>query len=72
MLLEKAYAKAHGCYENLVSGTVEYALKDLTGGVPEVMKLVSAAGALADLERDTPLFVEASSSHLIVCVVQVG
>ena len=41
-LLEKAYAKIHGCYENLIGGTTEYALKDLTGGVPEIIKLVRA------------------------------
>ena len=42
MLLEKAYAKAHGSYEALVGGTPEYALKDLSGGVPEVVRLVRA------------------------------
>ena len=37
-LLEKAYAKAHGCYENLAKGTIQYGLKDLTGGAPQVSK----------------------------------
>eukprot|EP01052_Picozoa_sp_SAG31_P025661 SAG31_NODE_2262_length_6062_cov_12.422774_5_plen_463_part_00 len=32
MLLEKAYAKLHRTYENLKTGFVDYALKDLTGG----------------------------------------
>lgn len=31
-LVEKAMAKAHGCYENLSNGSIEYALRDLTGG----------------------------------------
>lgn len=36
-LLEKAYAKVNGrCYQNLISGTMTYALKDLTGGDPQV------------------------------------
>jgi hypothetical protein len=37
MLLEKAYAKINGrCYQNLNRGTISYALKDLTGGDPQV------------------------------------
>jgi hypothetical protein len=31
MLVEKAYAKMHGCYENIAQGSVAYALRDLTG-----------------------------------------
>eukprot|EP00741_Cyanophora_paradoxa_P016067 tig00000042_g15511.t1 len=50
-LLEKAYAKVHGGYEVLVSGFVDYGLKDLTGGVPEVVNFRTPAGQ-RDLEAD--------------------
>lgn len=30
-LVEKAYAKLHGCYEAIERGTISYALCDLTG-----------------------------------------
>jgi hypothetical protein len=32
MILEKAYAKLHGCYDNLKTGYIDYGLRDLTGG----------------------------------------
>jgi hypothetical protein len=38
MLMEKAYAKLHGCYENLVSGYIDYGLRDLTGGATMKLK----------------------------------
>ncbi|GMH55212.1 hypothetical protein TrST_g2872 [Triparma strigata] len=31
MIVEKAYAKLHGCYESLMDGQIEYALQDVTG-----------------------------------------
>jgi len=33
MLLEKAYAKIHGGYDFIIGGDIEYALRDLTGGI---------------------------------------
>eukprot|EP01090_Pellita_catalonica_P018096 TRINITY_DN569_c0_g1_i1.p1 TRINITY_DN569_c0_g1~~TRINITY_DN569_c0_g1_i1.p1 ORF type:complete len:722 (-),score=101.82 TRINITY_DN569_c0_g1_i1:57-2222(-) len=44
-LFEKAYAKLHGSYINLESGSPEYALQDFTGGVSKKLDL---AKMLAD------------------------
>lgn len=38
-LLEKAYAKLYGCYEALISGTIDDALAEMTGFVSEKMDL---------------------------------
>jgi calpain, invertebrate len=38
-LIEKAYAKLHGCYEALVSGYIDDGLTDLTGFVAEKLIL---------------------------------
>ena len=34
-LIEKAYAKMHGCYENLISGYIDEGIQELTGFQPE-------------------------------------
>ena len=39
MVLEKAYAKFYGSYENIEGGKVQLALADLTGGAPQELKL---------------------------------
>jgi len=38
-LIEKAYAKLHGCYESLISGYIDDGLTDLTGFVAEKIQL---------------------------------
>ena len=38
-LIEKAYAKLHGCYEALISGFIDDALNDMTGLVAEKIQL---------------------------------
>lgn len=40
-IIEKAYAKLHGSYDNIQAGKVQYALQDLTGGAPEEIRLES-------------------------------
>lgn len=48
MLLEKAYAKLHGCYENLAYGCVERGLRDLTSWPTFKHDLASDDGTLWD------------------------
>lgn len=42
-LIEKAYAKLHGCYEALISGFIDDAMADLTGFVAEKIILFDKA-----------------------------
>ena len=44
-MLEKAFAKLHGCYESLDGGTTSSGMVDLTGGVQQKMKLTDKAVA---------------------------
>ena len=43
-LIEKAYAKVHGCYEALISGYIDDGLTDMTGFVSEKMYLHDKRG----------------------------
>lgn len=38
-IMEKAYAKLYGGYNNIVGGKVALALADMTGGFPEEIEL---------------------------------
>lgn len=48
-ILEKSFAKAHGCYQNLMHGETCEALRDMTGGLVEKLQwqLVAAGGLAA-------------------------
>ncbi|WKY17158.1 hypothetical protein Q1695_001628 [Nippostrongylus brasiliensis] len=50
-LLEKAFAKLYGCYENLVGGHLSDALQDVSGGVAETINI---ARFLRSDAADTP------------------
>jgi len=51
MVLEKAYAKLYGSYENIEEGKVSYALADLTGGVPEELKISDISENFEDFKK---------------------
>ena len=38
MIIEKAYAKKYGTYQNIAKGFVAMALAELTNGIPEEME----------------------------------
>jgi hypothetical protein len=38
LLLEKAYAKKYGSFHNIAGGFVDFALAELTNGIPETME----------------------------------
>jgi hypothetical protein len=50
-LLEKAYAKLCGCYENLDGGSTTDALIDMSGGIEETFEIKSMRGAYAQKEE---------------------
>jgi hypothetical protein len=51
MIIEKAYAKLNGSYNNIEAGKVQYALADMTGGVSEQIELRSVDNKNSFWER---------------------
>lgn len=51
VIIEKAYAKMNESYQNIEAGKVQYALADLTGGVPEEIKLSAVENKLSAFWR---------------------
>jgi len=47
-LIEKAYAKLHGCYQTLISGFIDDGLADMTAMVCEKLTLHNKAGEFDD------------------------
>jgi len=39
MIIEKAYAKLHGSYNNIDGGLVDIAMAELTNGIPDRLNL---------------------------------
>ncbi|KAM6946407.1 calpain-5a isoform 2-T2 [Aplochiton taeniatus] len=72
-LVEKAYAKLHGCYEALDGGNTADALVDFTGGVSEPLELTEN-GFKEDLDKRTELFERVLKVHnrggLISCSIR--
>lgn len=68
-LIEKAYAKIHGCYEYLEGGTVAQGLADMTGGTSEFIDFDNPE-VVADVKsgRLWHRFMElATGEHLLGC-----
>jgi calpain-5 len=53
MLFEKAYAKLHGCYENLANGFFHHGLKDVTGNLTVMQMMDTPKGIVACQDGDT-------------------
>lgn len=52
-LIEKAYAKLHGCYQSLISGYIDDGLSDLTGFVAEKLILHDKNGVFPNKKIGT-------------------
>eukprot|EP00968_Pinguiococcus_pyrenoidosus_P003972 scaffold263_cov251-Pinguiococcus_pyrenoidosus.AAC.5 len=50
-LVEKAYAKLHGCYESIIGGRIETALRDVTGGLVRRIPFEEVTQKHADAEE---------------------
>ena len=53
-LIEKAYAKLHGCYESLNGGLIDDGLVDLTGFVAEKIKISGRGSFLGEDPNGNP------------------
>lgn len=68
-LIEKAYAKLHGCYANIVQGHLSHALSDLTGAPCETINLMRVCHcSLLVADRKPSVFL----CHDVIIVVHIS
>ena len=72
MLVEKAYAKLHRCYEALSGGQTDYGLRDITGGIPYGFHLAPPGernDALHDALLDVSDYAVRGHKFLLGCAI---